>query len=356
MTSEKLVALALLSLLAHACGDDDASEAPETETVEEAPAPEGDRTPPADESESARPGAERQEEQDEHEGQEGVTGPAPTADAEPPVLDSAEAIHAALLSARPSAPAVWALTDPEHGLELDFHWVMTHFAHTACTEEELVTWQGWAREDGLRVYRLAQGDPFHCTEDLSMCASCPQDISLCERGTVFELGTNREGRRYLRGVIMAPARSEALWDLVPTTLEGARRARADLGAASETGVKCAIRSKLLSGEVDALWVEHVPATGARTARQLEGDEAREFTRELGGRFGLSAYCGAERCVVQGDGELFGVYFRRARRRRRRPPSSPTVSVVTHGPAQCESCAPEPSRDVIRRARRRGRRR
>ena len=189
-----------------------------------------------------------------------------------------------------------------------------------------------------------------------MCASCPEDISLCERGSVFELGTNGEGRRYLEGVIMAPARSEALWDLVPTTLEGARRTRADLGAAAETGVKCAIRGRLLSGEVDALWVEHVPATGARAARQLEGEEARDFTRELGGRFDLSAYCAPERCVVPGDGELFGVYYRHGRRRRRRPPPSPTLSLVTHGPPECEGCAPEPSREVMRRARRRGRRR
>ncbi len=340
--------IALLSLLpllgVSACGDDQS--APGTES----PAASDQELPPADET-PAEPSP--------------TPPPEPTADApsnpepasESPTLDSAQAIRAALIAARPSPAAVWALTDPDRGLDLDFNWAVGHFVYTACSTEDLATWREWAREDGLSFYRIAESDPFQCTSDLSLCASCPEDISTCERGSVFELATDGDGRRYLYGVIMAPARSEALWDLTPTTLEGARRARVDLGSAAETGAKCAIRNQLLGGDIDSLWVEHVPGAGAREVRHLEGDEARDFARDLGARFGLSAYCLAENCVAAGDeGELFGVYYRRGRRRRRRPPPAPQLTLVTYGPAACEGCAPEPSAEVRREARRRRRRR
>lgn len=342
--TQQLLCSLLLVTGVLACGDDDEEEAapaaePTSEPEEAAP------TVAAPEHEEARAGSDEVE----------PTPSEPAGVTDPPALDSVEAIHDALIAARPSVAGVWALTDPDRGLDLDFNWVMGHFVHTACSEDELATWREWAREDSLHFYRLAEGDPFHCTSDLSLCASCPQDISTCERGTVFELATNAEGRRHLYGVIMAPARSEALWDLTPTTLEGARRARVDLGSAAETGAKCAIRNQLLGGEIESLWVEQVPASGERQARHLEGEEVRDFTREVGALFDLSAYCTAERCVAAGTGELFGVYYRRGRRRRRRPPRPPRVTLITHGPPACEGCAPEPSRQVRRRARR-GRRR
>ncbi|RLB52437.1 MAG: hypothetical protein DRJ42_14895 [Deltaproteobacteria bacterium] len=232
---------------------------------------------------------------------------------------------------------------------------MGHFAHTACSEEDLTTWLGWAQQDEMSFYDFAPGDPFSCVDDLSLCTSCPEDIATCERGYVFEFAVDGAGRRYLYGVIAAPARSEGLWDLTPTTLDAAHRARVNLGSMTETGEKCELRQRLLAGEVASLWVEHVPRVGARSVRHLEGEDAAAFGRDLGASFGLGAYCDGSHCVASGDGEAFGVYYTRGRRRRRRARRPPRITVVTHGPPECEGCAPEPSPEVLARGSRRRRR-
>jgi hypothetical protein len=334
-----------LSIVLVACGDDgDGSSTPEhaaTETEKETAPLSGDHETDEETPEGELPDSADSADED---GAPVVAGP-------PPALDSAEAIAAALRGRADSAPALWALVDPVRGLDLDFNWVSTHFVHTACSEAELATWMGWARDDDLSTYRLSPGDPFHCTADLSLCASCPEDISGCQHGYAFELAVDDAGRRALYGIIAAPARADALWDLQPTTLEAVRRARVDLGAQAESGVKCRVGAALALGDVESLWVEDVPLSGARSASELEGEEAASFVRDLADRFGLDSHCVADHCVVPDEVDTYGVYFTQRRARRGRPPPPLRFTLVTRGPPECDWCAPLPSADVMRRARR-----
>ncbi len=276
----------------------------------------------------------------------------PEAALQPPDLDTEGAILSALRDAEGSPAAVWALTAPARGLDLDFNWIEGHMVATACSEVDMTTWLSRAQSDDLSFYELLPEGPFHCVRDLSLCASCPEDLSTCERGYVFEFGLDDGGRRRLFGVIANPAVAPSLRDLRRKTLEAVRRAHMDLGAQAEVGFKCSIRERLLADDLESLWVEAVPYSwetgveGPRVSRILEGADAAAYARKVAGFFDLTTYCHSTYCVVRGAAEHLSVYFidPPPRRGQLRPP--PRVIAVAHGIEQCMDCPPELERETL----------
>jgi len=273
---------------------------------------------------------------------------------EAPSLDSEGAILSALRAAEGSPAAVWALTDPARGLDLDFNWIEGHMVATACSELDMTTWLSRAQTDDLSFYELVPEGPFHCVRDLSLCASCPEDLSTCERGYVFEFGLDDGGRRRLLGVIANPAVAPSLRSLRRKTLEAVRRAHMDLGAQTEMGFKCSVRERLLADDLESLWVEAVPYSwetgveGPRVSRVLEGADAAAYAGKVAGFIDLTTYCNSRYCVVPGAGEQLTVYFIAPPRRRgqHRPPLR--IIAVAHGIEQCMDCPPELERETLER--------